>query len=122
MRMTTDDEVYAVDDVFLGPPRGSLPFRVRYRAYAIGAALYILILALEIWTGVIGAWNAVYGLLVTIGLTTAVMEHISHERTVKAAAATFLHEVAAPRGRKKGRGHTTLTLAGVRRRARQNNS
>ncbi|MGW5119192.1 hypothetical protein ACWEQ8_27670 [Streptomyces noursei] len=120
--MTTDDEVYAVDDVFLGPPRGSLPFRVRYRAYAIGSALYIVILALEIWTGLIGFWNAVYGLLVTVGLTTAVMEHIDHEHTIKAATLTFLHEVAAPRGRKKGRGHTTLTLASVRHRARHDNS
>ncbi|MFK8851168.1 ATP-binding protein [Streptomyces sp. Ac-502] len=99
MQMHTDDEIYAVDDIFLGPPRASFPFRVRYRAYLIGAALFALILVLEIWTGVIGPWNAVYGLLATIWLTMQVMERVDHEHTAKAVFASFAHEVAAPAAR-----------------------
>ncbi|WP_162597081.1 hypothetical protein [Streptomyces sp. NEAU-S7GS2] len=119
MRMHTDDEVYAVDDYFLGPPRGTLPFRVRYRAYGIGAGIFALILALEAWTGLLGPWPAIYGLVVTIWLTMTVMERVDHEHTAKAVAVTFAHEVSAPRGTKKGTGHTTLTLTGVRHRARR---
>ncbi|MDJ0345904.1 hypothetical protein QMK19_35310 [Streptomyces sp. H10-C2] len=116
MRMTTDDELYRVDDVFLGPARQTLPFRVRYRAYGIGGGLYALVLALEIWTGLIGFWPAVYGLLIVVWLTTKAMSHIDHDRTVKSAVTTLIHEISAPRTPRRPDATTTRpTLTEVRR-------
>ncbi|MEU3356114.1 hypothetical protein [Streptomyces sp. NPDC037389] len=118
MRMHTDDEVYAVDDYFLGPPRQTLPWRVRYRAYGIGILIYAVILLLEIWTGLISPWNAVYGLLITIWSTMKIMDRVDHEHTARAVAVTFWHEVSAPRTAKHEAKHTRLTLRGLRRRTR----
>ncbi|MCD9146140.1 hypothetical protein [Streptomyces albireticuli] len=117
MRMNTDDEVYAADDLFLGPPRMTLPWRVRYRAYGIGTVLYALVLLLELWTGVLGPWPAVYGLVFVMWATMRVMDRVDHEHTARAVAVTFWHEVSAPRPSQKTGARARLTLSGVRRRA-----
>ncbi|UNZ22298.1 hypothetical protein [Streptomyces sp. 891-h] len=118
MDMHTDDEIYSVDDTFLGPPGQTLPWAVRYRAYGIGSAIFALILGLELWLGILGPWNAVYGLLVTIGLTMWIMGRITHEYTLRALATTFWHEVSAPRPRTPTRRVRRSTLTTIHRRTR----
>ncbi|MFD8386148.1 hypothetical protein ACFV2X_47910 [Streptomyces sp. NPDC059679] len=119
MHMHTDDEVYAVDDVFLGPSHQTLPWRVRYRAYGIGAAIYALVLTLEIAVGFLSGWNAVYGLLFTIWTTIKIMDHVDHERGAKAVTVAFWHEVSAPRPRTSGARRARLTFTSVRRAGRR---
>ena len=43
MRLPVDDEIYNVNAVWLGPPGKTLPFRARYVAYAVGAAVFVLL-------------------------------------------------------------------------------
>lgn len=97
MDMHTDDELYRVDDVYLGPRGRPLPFRVRYRAYWVGGALFGTVILGEIWTGTLGILPALYGLVATVYLTTQVMRHIDHDRPMRAMAAVAWHEVTAPR-------------------------
>jgi hypothetical protein len=118
MRMHNDDEVYAVDDVFLGPTQRTLPFRVRYRAYGIGSVLYALALGIEVKVGVIGVWPALYALVATVFVTMKIMDHVDHENTARAVFIAFWHEVKAPRTRKSGATTARLSLKSVRRRAR----
>ncbi|GAA2100445.1 hypothetical protein GCM10009801_72970 [Streptomyces albiaxialis] len=120
MQMHTDDEIYAVDDTFLGPPGQTFPFAVRYRAYGIGAAIFAVILALEIWLEIIGPWNAVYGLLVTVGLTMWIMDRVTHETGIRPLLTVFWHEVSAPRRRTPHSRTGRLDLAKVQRRQRNN--
>ncbi|GAA1930724.1 hypothetical protein [Streptantibioticus ferralitis] len=115
MRMPTDDAVYEVDDVFLGPPRGTLPWRARYQAYAVGGVLLLLMLITEKKLGIIGFWPAVYGLIAVIGTTRYVMRHVTHEHTVKALIQTFWHEVRAHRPAARPATTTQMSLTSVRR-------
>ena len=47
MRLPVDDEIYNVNAVWLGPPGKTLPFRARYVAYAVGAAVFVLLQIVE---------------------------------------------------------------------------
>lgn len=97
MQMATDDEVHTVNDVFLGFSHFSLPWRARYRAYGIWAVIYALILVILIRTEFMAFWPAVYGLVFSIYLTQKLMNHISHELSVRQMITAFIHEVRAPR-------------------------
>lgn len=120
MQMHTDDEIYAVDDRFLGPSGHTTPWgAVRYRAYGVGAVIYGAILGLEMWTGILSPWNAVFGLVATVWLTFQIMDRVTHEMTVRALATTLVHEISAPRGRTTGPRIRRLALARLRRRQRQ---
>ncbi|WP_202239981.1 hypothetical protein [Actinacidiphila reveromycinica] len=116
--MHNDDEVYAVDDVFLGPTKRTFPFRVRYRAYGIGSLLYVLALSIEVKVHVIGFWAALYALLAVIYTTMKIMDHVDHENTARAVVIAFWHEVKAPRDRRSGATTARLSLRAVRRRTR----
>ncbi|MFF2902715.1 hypothetical protein [Streptomyces sp. NPDC057966] len=116
MRMHTDDEVYAVDNVFLGPPRLTLFWRARYQAYAVGAVLTVLMLLILNILGLIAFWPIVYGMLGVIGATRWISPHITHDFGVKAAVVTLANEVRAPRSIKGRRIATTMSLRGIRRR------
>ncbi|MFC9068717.1 hypothetical protein [Streptomyces harbinensis] len=115
MQMHTDDELYQVDDVFLGPRGQTWPFRVRYRAYAIGGAVFGAIIAVEMWVGIVGLWPAVFGLLTAIWLTQRAMDHVDHERTIRSAATTLWHEITAPRRGRSGATRARMSLTSVRR-------
>jgi hypothetical protein len=97
MQMHTDDDLYRVDEVFLGPARQTLPFRIRYRAYGIGAVVFALVIVAEIATGLIGVWAAIYGLIGSAYVTKRLMAYIDHERTIRNAVIILAHEVSAPR-------------------------
>ena len=43
----TDDEVYRVDAVWLGPPRATFPWRARYVSYGLGLWLMILVMFVQ---------------------------------------------------------------------------
>lgn len=98
MRLRVDDEIYRVDGVWLGPPRRTLPWRARYIAYAVGLGVFIALQVLERRLGIaISFWSLAYSLLATIGITTAVLRAVDHDRTITSLVAAFGHEVGAPR-------------------------
>ena len=116
MRLPDDDEIYDVDQTYLGPP-GRYIGRFRYRAILIGPVVFLLGLVTVNQSG-IGYSLLSVGLL-TIGtawLTGWIVDHTSQERPVGVLIQTMAHELTARRAVTKGsrsrptrafRAHTT---------------
>lgn len=100
MRVQTDDDVYAVDNHWLGPPGRTFAWRARYSAYGVFGLVFLVSLAVERQIGIsLSFWSFVYALLVAVVATRALMALVNHERPVRTLAAVFAHEIAAPRER-----------------------
>lgn len=98
MRIRTDDDVYRVDAVWLGPPKATFPWRARYVAWGVGMALFLVVLGVERQLGIgFGFFSTGWGLLITILLTRLIGSRISHERPLSAVAAMWVRELTAPR-------------------------
>ncbi|MFL6122879.1 hypothetical protein [Actinophytocola sp.] len=104
MRIRTDDEVYRVDAVWLGPPRATMPFRARYVAWGVGVVVFLLVLTVERRIGISLFWSIAWGIVVTILLTRIICAKISHERPLSAVASMWLRELTAPRETTAGQG------------------
>ncbi|MFC9431486.1 hypothetical protein [Streptomyces sp. NPDC056987] len=114
--MHTDDDVYQVDNIFLGPRGTSFPWRARYQAYGVASALTVIMLIIENKLGVIGLWGIAYGMLAVIFLTRKIMPHVTHEHSVKALLKTVINEVRAPRSHKSTAVTTEMSVSGIQRR------
>jgi hypothetical protein len=98
MRLGHDDSLHSVDDLFLGPPSWSLPFRVRYRAYGVGFVVFVALLSLERAGGIGFSFASLaWGLLLTVAITTGLMQVVTHERPLRSVASTFWSELTGPR-------------------------
>lgn len=98
MRIGTDDDVYRVDAVWLGPPKATFPWRARYVAWGIGMVMFLVVLGVERQLGIgFGFFSTGWGLLITIMLTRIIGSRISHERPLSAVAAMWVRELTAPR-------------------------
>lgn len=105
MQIDPDDNVYCVDAVWLGPPKATFPCRVRYVAWGIGLALFLLILTVERMVGIgMGLFSTAWGLLIAIALTRWATRLISYERPLGATLALMFAELRTPRERTKGEG------------------
>ncbi|MGH3934547.1 MAG: hypothetical protein ACRDS1_06150 [Pseudonocardiaceae bacterium] len=105
MRIRTDDEVYRVDAVWLGPPKATFPWRARYVAWGVGAVLFLVVLGIERQVGIgFSFFSTAWALLITILLTRLIGTRISHERPLTAVAAMWVRELTAPRKRTAARG------------------
>jgi hypothetical protein len=105
LRIRTDDEVYRVDAVWLGPPKATFPWRARYVAWGVGALVLLLVLGAERQLGIgFGFFSTAWGLLITILLTRLICSRISHERPLTAVLAMWAHELITPRERTRGAG------------------
>jgi hypothetical protein len=105
VRVRTDDEVYRVDAVWLGPPKATFPWRARYVAWGVGIAVFLLVLTVERQIGVsFGFFSTAWGFVITVILTRFVCSRISHERPLSAALAMWVRELTAPRERTAGAG------------------
>lgn len=104
MRIRTDDEVYRVDAVWLGPPRATMPWRARYVAWGVGVFVFLIVLTVERRLGISLFWSIAWGLVVTILLTRIITSKISHERPLSAVSAMWLRELTAPREATAGEG------------------
>lgn len=114
MRIRTDDEVYRVDAVWLGPPKATFPWRVRYVAWGVGALVLLLVLSAERQLGIgFGFFSTAWGLLITILLTRLICSRINHERPLTAVLTMWARELTTPRQRSKGVGGAA-TAAKVR--------
>ena len=98
MRIRTDDDVYRVDAVWLGPPKATFPWRARYVSWGIGTVLFLVVLGVERQLGIgFSFFSTAWGLLITILLTRLIGSRISHERPLTAVALMWIHELTAPR-------------------------
>lgn len=104
MRIRTDDEVYRVDAVWLGPPKATFPWRARYVAWGVGTVVFLVVLTVFRQMGISLFWSIGWGMAVTIGLTMIICARISHERPLGAVLTMWVRELTAPRENVTGQG------------------
>ncbi|MGW4397249.1 hypothetical protein ACWEHA_18345 [Amycolatopsis nivea] len=105
MRIRTDDEVYRVDAVWLGPPKATFPWRARYVAWLVGIPVFLVVLTVERWVGwSFGFFSTAWAFVATIVITRLITAKISHERPLGAVIAMMGQELRAPRERTSGEG------------------
>lgn len=105
MQVRTDDEVYRVDGVWLGPPKVTFPWRARYVAWGVGLLVFLLVLIVEKEIGIgIGFFPLAWGLIITVVLTRLICGRITHERPLSAVLAMAGRELASPRERHRAIG------------------
>jgi hypothetical protein len=98
LQIRTDDDVYRVDAVWLGPPKATFPWRARYVSWGVGMVTFLVVIGVERQLGIgFGFFSTGWGLLITILLTRLIGSRISHERPLTAVAVMWLHELTGPR-------------------------
>ena len=98
MRIRTDDEVYRVDAVWLGPPKATFPWRARYVAWLVGIPVFLLVLTVERWVGwSFGFFSTGWAFFATILITKLITAKISHERPLGTVVAMAGRELNTPR-------------------------
>jgi len=103
----TDDEIYRVDSVWLGPPRATFPWRARYVSYGLGLLVMILIMFIQRRIGIgLDFFSVAWALLITVAVTRFVGQRIDYERPLGQVVGLFRHEVTGPRRRTSGVGGT----------------
>ncbi|MDR7300822.1 hypothetical protein [Haloactinomyces albus] len=105
MRIRTDDEIYRVDAVWLGPPKATFPWRARYVAWGVGIVVFLLVLAAERRMNIgFGFFSTAWAVIITIAVTRIICSRISHERPLSAVLVMWLRELTAPRKAASGKG------------------
>ncbi|MFC4004351.1 hypothetical protein ACFS2C_19615 [Prauserella oleivorans] len=105
MRIRTDDEVYRVDAVWLGPPKATFPWRARYVAWGVGVPLFLVVLGVERQLGIgFGFFSTAWAFVITIALTRLITSKISHERPLGAVFTMWLRELQTPREKTRAAG------------------
>ncbi len=100
MLVRTDDEVYRVDGVWLGPPRATFPWRARYVSYGLGLIVMILVMYVQRRIGIgLDFISVAWALIVTIVVTRFLGRRIDYERPLGQVVTLFRHEVTGPRER-----------------------
>jgi hypothetical protein len=101
----TDDEIYRVDSVWLGPPRATFPWRARYVSYGVGLLVMIMIMFVQRRIGIgLDFFSIAWALVITVGITRILGTRIDYERPFGQVVQMFLHEVTGPRRRTAVRG------------------
>lgn len=105
MLVRTDDEVYRVDGVWLGPPRATFPWRARYISYAVGLVVMLLLMFLQRRVGLdLSFFSVAWALVLTVLLTKFIGKRINHDRPIEQVLSLFANEVTGPRRRTDRRG------------------
>ncbi|WP_300015016.1 hypothetical protein [Pseudonocardia sp.] len=96
----TDDEVYRVDSVWLGPPRATFPWRARYVSYGVGLLVMILVMFVQRRVGIgLDFFSVAWALVLTVVVTRFLGQRIDYERPLGQVVTLFGHEVRGPRRR-----------------------
>ncbi|MBP2364973.1 hypothetical protein [Pseudonocardia parietis] len=106
MLVRTDDEVYRVDAVWLGPPRATFPWRARYVSYGVGLLVIMVIMMIQRQLGIgLDFFSVAWALVGTVAVTRFLGQKINYERPLGQVLGQFWAEVTGPRaGRKPARG------------------
>lgn len=98
VHIRTDDEVYRVDAVWLGPPRATFPWRARYSAYGVGLVVMLVVMFVQRRLGIdLGFFSVAWALLITVAITRFVSRRINDERPLLEWLTLFVHELRGPR-------------------------
>lgn len=117
MRIRTDDDVYRVDAVWLGPPKATFPWRARYVAWGVGFVLFFVVLTVERQLGFgFGFFSTAWAFVITVALTKLITAKISHERPLGSVMTMWFRELTTPRERVVGEGGA-VSVSKVRVRA-----
>jgi hypothetical protein len=101
----TDDEVYRVDSVWLGPPRATFPWRARYVSYGVGLVVMILVMFVQRRVGIgLDFFSVAWALVITVVVTRFLGKKIDYERPLGQVVGLFKHEITGPRRRTVGTG------------------
>jgi hypothetical protein len=101
----TDDEVYRVDAVWLGPPRATFPWRARYVSYGLGLLVMIAVMFVQRRIGIgLDFFSVAWALIITVLITRFLGHRIDYERPLGQVVALFRKEIAGPRRRTAGTG------------------
>jgi hypothetical protein len=96
----TDDEVYRVDSVWLGPPRATFPWRARYVSYGLGLLVMIIVMFVQRRVGIgLDFFSVAWALVLTVLVTRLLGRRIDDERPLGQVVELFRHEVRGPRER-----------------------
>jgi hypothetical protein len=96
----TDDEVYRVDAVWLGPPRATFPWRARYVSYGVGLVTMIMVMFVQRRIGIgLDFFSVAWALVITVLLTRLLGSRIDDERPLSQVLELFRHEITGPRRR-----------------------
>jgi hypothetical protein len=96
----TDDEIYRVDSVWLGPPRATFPWRARYVSYSVGLLVMIIVMFGQRRVGIgLDFLSVAWALLITVAVTRFLGKRIDHERPLGQVLAHFRWELTGPRQR-----------------------
>jgi hypothetical protein len=105
VRIRTDDEVYRVDAVWLGPPKATFPWRARYVAWGVGIVTFLMVLLIERKIGFgFSFFSTAWAVVITIVATRVICKRINHERPLGAVTLMWLRELTAPRRAPQVRG------------------
>ncbi len=97
MRLPDDDEIYDVDQTYLGPP-GYYIGRMRYRMIAVTPVVILLGLALLVKTGIgFTLLSVALTVLISLRLSQWIVDKTTHERPISVLVTTFWHELTATR-------------------------
>lgn len=100
LRIRTDDDVYRVDAVWLGPPRATFPWRATYASYLTGFCIFVLVLFVQRRLGIsFNIFPTAWALIITVFLTRLVARKVDYEKGVVHLVQHFWWEVTGPRQR-----------------------
>jgi hypothetical protein len=101
----TDDEVYRVDAVWLGPPRATFPWRARYVSYGLGLLIMIFVMFVQRRVGIgLDFFSVAWALILTVLITRFIGHRIDYERPFGQVVGLFRAELTGPRARTAGAG------------------
>ena len=100
MLVRTDDEVYRVDAVWLGPPRATFPWRARYVSYGLGLLVMILVMFVQRRIGIgLDFFSVAWALVITVADHPVPRQAHRLRAPARPGRSTlFRHEVTGPAG------------------------
>lgn len=105
MRVRTDDEIYRIDQVWLGPPRATFPWRATYASYLTGFLIFVAVLFVQRRVGIkFDILPTAWALVITVALTRLIARKVNYEKGVVHLFEHFWHELTGPRERTAHRG------------------
>jgi hypothetical protein len=100
VRVRTDDEIYRIDAVWLGPPRATFPWRATYASYLLGFLIFIVVLFVQRRIGIsFNIFPTAWALVITVFLTRVISRKVNYEKGVVHLFEHFWYEVTGPRER-----------------------
>lgn len=97
MDINSDDVMYRVDSVWLGPPKATFPWRARYVSWGVGLTSTLLTLGiLRLWLS-FGFFLLGWSLVIGVGITRLVGKKLTHERPLRDVARMAIRELTTPR-------------------------